>query len=116
MNVNELIKSTLSPTGLCVAPDKERNGEEEYIAFNYTGESFENFSDNKPENDYTSLQLHYFTHGNPHKTKKQIASLLFNAGFDVSIGPIDYEEETKIYHVTFDIGIDGVIDFNETEE
>lgn len=116
MNINQLIKDTLSPLGLRVVPDKERDGEGEYIAFNYTGESLENFSDNEPENDYTSLQLHYFTPYNPHKTKKKILTLLFKAGFDVSVGPIDYEEETRLYHVSFDIGIDGVIDFNETEE
>ena len=116
MNVNKLIKDTLSHIRLPVVPDKERDGEGEYIAFNYAGEEFENFSDNEPENDYTSLQVHYFTHGNPHKIKKRIAYLLFKAGFDVSIGPILYEEDTKTYHVTFDVGIDGVVDFNETEE
>lgn len=116
MNVNKLIKDTLSPTGLCVVPDKERDGQSEYIAFKYESEEFENFSDNEPENDYTSLQVHYFTHGNPHKIKKQIAYLLFKAGFDVSIGPVLCEEDTKTYHVTFDVGIDGVVDFNETEE
>lgn len=116
MNINKLIINTLSPTGLRIVPDKERDGEGEYIAFNYTGESYENFSDNEPENDYTSVQVNYFTSGNPHTIKKKIIALLFKAGFDVSVGPILYEDETKMYHVTIDAGIDGVADFNETEE
>ena len=116
MNANELLKKVLEPTGLPVDADINRNGDDEYITFTYTGEDFENFSDNLPENDYTSLQVHYFTKGNPHETKKTIAELLFCAGFDVAIGMTDYEEDTKYNHTVFDVGIDGVLDFTESEE
>lgn len=115
VNINELIRNTLSPIGLPVVPDKERDGKGEYIAFNYVGEEFENFSDNEPENDYTSVQVHYFTQSNPHKVKKKIVSRLYKAGFDVSVSSILYEDDDDMWHVTFDIGIDGVPDF-ETEE
>ena len=116
MNVNERIKRTLAPLRMPVEADVNRNGDEEYITFNYVSEDFENFSDNVPENDYTSLQLHYFTKGNPHAVKKEIAYLLFDAGFDVSIGATTYEDNTKYNHTVYDIGIDGMTDFKEREE
>lgn len=116
MNVNKLIKNTLAPVSLPVDEDVNRNGADEYITFLYTSEDYDNFSDGLPENDYTTLQLHYFTPNNPHEKKKQIAELLFVAGFDVSIGMTNYETDTKKYHVAFDIGIDGVADIAEREE
>lgn len=115
MNVNALIKKTLAPTKLPVYADFAREKNEEYIVFNYVSEPYDNFSDNAPENDYTSLQLHYFTKKNPHSAKKEIAELLFDAGFDVAIGATSYEEDTKYNHTVYDIGIDGVVDLNERE-
>lgn len=113
MNVNKLINNALKRTGIPVHSDVEDNGDEEYIIYNYVSEPFENFSDNIPENDYTNLQLHYFSKKNPHATKKRIANLLFTAGFDVAIGATVFETDTKYYHTVMDIGIDGVIDFTE---
>ncbi len=114
MNVNELIKTALSPLGLPVIPDFYDGDADEYISFNYADDYPCNFSDNVPENDYAQLQVHYFVRGkSPHAVRKRIRVLLHKAGFDVSLGPINYESDTKKYHCPISAGIDGVADLEE---
>lgn len=108
MNANELIIEVLAPVNIPIFPDVCDNKTDEYLVFNYADEHYDNYSDNMPENSYTQFQLHYFVRGkSPLNNRKKICRLLLNAGFDVSPGPIYYEEDTKYRHATISIGIDS---------
>lgn len=114
MNVNEVITTALAPLKIPIVPDFYEGDADEYVSFNYTNEFPANFSDNVPENDYAQLQFHYFVRGkSPLAVRKRIRVLLHKAGFDVSLGPINYENDTKKYHCVISAGIDGVAELEE---
>ena len=114
MNVNNLVIEALRPCNLPVSPDFYDGDDDEYITFNYANEYPTNFGDNVPENDYSQLQIHYFARGkNPQSKRREIRKLLFKAGFDVSLGPINYESDTKKYHCVLEAGIDSVTNLEE---
>lgn len=114
MNVNDIVTDTLKQTKLPIYPDFYEGEKDEYITFNYANDYTSLYSDNTPEVDYVQLQIHYFVRGkSPHAARKKIRSLLCKAGFDVSLGPINYENDTKKHHCVISAGIDGIAELEE---
>lgn len=110
MNVNPLIVRALSPLGLPVAPNAYKGTATEYITFNYADERPIVSADDEDILDATTVQVHYFTKGNPQANKKAIRRLLRSAGFSIQSTQELYENDTGYTHVIVYVWIDGVVD------
>ena len=65
MNVNLIVKNALSPLGLPVDANMYEGPSDEYITFNYSDERPALRADDTDILDTTTIQIHYFTRGNP---------------------------------------------------
>ena len=116
MNVNKKIVSALDSLKIPIFTDVCEENLDEYIVFNYSDEDPDAFSDDYPEYDIVSLQVHYYLRGrNPHTARDKIGKLLYNAGFDVTLGPILYEADTNMRHCVIEIQADEPLDY-ESED
>lgn len=86
MNINNLIITTLSATGLPVKEDIYEGEKDKYIIFTYTDETPAEWGDNSVLADtaYIQLQLICPKKFNYHEMKTQIRDLLEAAGFLVT--------------------------------
>lgn len=110
MNVNPLIVSALSPLGFPVSPNVYKGTATEYITFNYADERPAVYADDEDILDETTVQVHYFTKGNPQANKKAIRRLLRSSGFSIQSTQELYESDTGYTHVVIYAWIDGVVD------
>lgn len=110
MNVNPLIIAALTPLGMPVEPDIYTGDATEYITFNYSDERPVVYADDVDITDETSVQVHYFTKGNPQANKKAIRKALRNAGFSIVDTAQYYEDDTGYTHVIVTVNIEGIID------
>jgi hypothetical protein len=109
MNVNPLVISALSSLNFPVSPGKYEGTAEEYIVFNYADERPVLRADDADLADETSIQVHYFTRGNPQTNKKAIRRLLRLADFTITNTQEFYESDTKYNHVIVEAQIEGII-------
>ena len=109
MNVNPLIISALSSLNISVSANNYIGTAEEYITFNYADERPVLYTDDVDELDETTIQVHYFTKGNPQVNKKSIRRLLRQAGFSIQSTQEFFETDTGYTHVVVYAVIDGFI-------
>ena len=109
MNVNPIVISALSPLGLPVSPNTYEGTADEYIIFNYADERPTVRADDTDLYDETTVQVHYFTRGNPQPNKKAIRRLLKASGFTILSTSEFYESDTKYTHIVVEAWIEGVI-------
>lgn len=110
MNVNPIIISALSPLNLPVEPNVNTGNDDEYITFNYADERPALWADGQDLYDVTTVQVHYFTKGNPQQNKKAIRRLLRASGFLIISTSEFYESDTKYTHVVVEAEIEGFIE------
>ena len=110
MNANPIIISALSSLNIPVSPNVYEGSATEYIVFNYADERPALNADDTDILDDTTIQVHYFTKGNPQTNKKVIRRLLRASGFSIVSTREFYETDTKYTHVVVEANIDGVID------
>lgn len=110
MNINPLIQSALSPLGLSITPNVYEGTADSYVIFNYSDERPALRADDEDLYDETSVQVHFYTRGNPQPNKKAIRRLLRAAGFTIQNTAEFYESDTKYTHVVVEAWINGVID------
>lgn len=99
MNVNSTLLTALSPIAPTY-PDFYSGDANEYITFNYADERPALYANNTDLYDETTVQVHYFTKGNPHTNKKAIRKALRDADFSI----ISTEQFSEI-------GTDGKIQY-----
>jgi len=109
MNVNPIITAALSSLGMPVEPDVYDGKATPYITFNYADERPALRADDTDIMDETTVQVHYFTPGNPQTNKAAIRRLLRAAGFTIISTSEFYESDTKLTHVVVEAWIEGVI-------
>ncbi|HRS66161.1 MAG TPA: hypothetical protein P5519_09795 [Spirochaetia bacterium] len=109
MNVNPIIISALSSLNLPVTANVYEGTADEYITFNYADERPALRADDTDLYDETTVQVHYFTRGNPQPNKKAIRRLLRASGFTIISTSEFYESDTKLQHIVVEAWIDGVI-------
>lgn len=109
MNVNPLIISALSSLNLPDEPNHYEGTATEYITFNYVDERPSLRADDTDIYDETTIQVHYFTKGNPQPNKKAIRRLLRASGFTIISTSEFYESDTKFNHIVVEAWIEGVI-------
>lgn len=112
MNVNPLIISALNSLKLPVSPNTYEGTADEYITFNYVNESPSLYADDTDVLDETTVQVHYFTRGNPQSKKKAIRRLLRVSGFTITNTLELYESDTKFTHVVVEASIGSIINDN----
>ena len=112
MNVNPIIMSALVSLKLPVFPNAYEGAADEYITFNYVNESPSLYADDTDVLDETTVQVHYFTRGNPQPKKKAIRRLLRVSGFTISNTLEFYEKDTKFTHVVVEASIGSIINDN----
>jgi hypothetical protein len=112
-NINPIIIAALSPLNRPVSPDEyipPNEGDlppDEYITFNYADERDVEYADDAPIADETTVQVHYFTKGDPHTNKKAIRKLLRSADFIINDTVQDKEIDTGYTHVIISASIGG---------
>jgi hypothetical protein len=109
MNVNPTIISALSSLNLPVTANVYEGTADEYIKFNYADERPALRADDTDLYDETTVQVHYFTRGNPQNNKKAIRKALRASGFTILNTSEFYESDTKFNHIVVEAWIDGVI-------
>ena len=109
MNINPTIKAALASLSLPVEPDTYGGTLTDYIVFNYADERPVLRADDEDILDETTVQVHYFTKGNPQTNKKAIRRLLRAAGFTIINTSQFYENDTKYTHIVVEAWIEGEI-------
>lgn len=109
MNVNSIVIAALASLSLPVEPNVYEDKAEEYIVFNYADERPVLYMDDVDELDETTIQVHYFTRGNPQTNKKAIRKALRAAGFTIISTSEFYEDDTKYTHIVVEAWIEGEI-------
>lgn len=110
MNINTIVVSALTPLNIPVAANAYLGDDAEYITFNYADERPALRADDTDILDETTIQVHYFTRGNPQVKKKSIRAALRGAGFTIQSTQEFYENDEKINHVVVYAVIEGIID------
>jgi len=110
VNVNAIVMSALSSLSIPVEANAYNGTAEEYIKFNYADERPVVRADDTDILDDTTIQVHYFTRGNPQTNKKAIRRLLRAAGFSIQSTQELYESDTKYTHVVVYAYIEGAVD------
>lgn len=110
MNVNAIVKSALASLNLPIAANVYTGTADEYITFNYADERPALRADDEDVLDETTIQVHYFTRGNPQTNKKAIRRLLRAAGFTIQSTQETYEIDTGLTHVVVYAWIEGTVD------
>lgn len=110
MNINTTVVTALTPLNIPVAANAYLGEATEYITFNYADERPALRADDTDILDETTIQVHYFTRGNPQTNKKAIRRLLRAAGFTIQSTQELYESDTGYFHVVVYVWIEGAID------
>lgn len=110
MNINPIVISALSSLKLPISPNANLDGADEYITFNYVDERPALWADDTDILDETTIQIHYFTRGNPQTNKKAIRRLLRAVGFTISGTSEIYESDTGYTHIVVEAWIEGAMD------
>lgn len=110
MNINTTVTTALASLSLPVAANVYNGTAEEYLTFNYADERPALRADDTDILDETTIQVHYFTRGNPQTNKKAIRRLLRAAGFTIQSTQELYEGDTGFFHVVVYAWVEGVID------
>ena len=110
MNINPLVMSALEPLSLPVSPNVYNGTATEYLVFNYSDERPALYADDSDELDTTTIQVHYFTKGNPQANKKAIRKRLRAAGFTILSTAEFYESDTQYTHIVIEAWIEGSVD------
>jgi len=110
MTINQTIMSALSGIAPTTPDIKDKDTTGDYITFNYVAERDDFYCDDEPNIENVSLQVHYFTEGNPTNNKKAIRRALRSSGFTINGTYQTYENDTKLYHVAIEISIAQQID------
>lgn len=110
MNINETVISALASLSLPVAANVYTGTADSYITFNYADERPALRADDEDVLDETTIQVHYFTRGNPQTNKKAIRRLLRAAGFTIQSTQEIYESDTGYTHVVVYAWVDGAVD------
>lgn len=110
MNINATVINALSSLALPVHANVYNGTADEYITFNYADERPALRADDTDILDETTIQVHYFTRGNPQTNKKAIRRLLRAAGFTIQSTQELYESDTGYFHVVVYAYIEGAID------
>ncbi len=108
MNVNPIIINALNPEGLPVTPGHYTGTEDKYYSFNYEDDRGVVFSDNEPQIDVASIQVHLFVplDYNHIQLKKRTRARLFKAGFSYPVITEFIEKDTEKRHIIFQCEID----------
>lgn len=109
MNVNPLIISGLSSLNLPVFANVKVGTAEEYITFNYADERPALRADDTDLLDETTVQVHYFTKGDPQANKKAIRKALRSAEFTIISTSEFYESDTKYTHIVIEVWTEGTV-------
>jgi hypothetical protein len=110
MNVNASVINALTSLNLPVHANVYNGTADEYITFNYADERPALRADDTDILDETTIQVHYFTRGNPQTNKKTIRRLLRAAGFTIQSTQEFYESDTGYFHVVVYAWIEGAVD------
>lgn len=110
MNINATVINALSSLSLPVHANVYNGAADEYITFNYADERPSLRADDTDILDETTIQIHYFTRGNPQSNKKAIRRLLRSAGFTIISTSEFYESDTAFTHVVVEAWIEGAVD------
>ena len=110
MNVNLIVKNALSPLGLPVDANVHESQSDEYITFNYSDERPALRADDTDILDTTTIQVHYFTRGNPSPKKKAIRRLMRLSDFTIIDTQEFYENDTGYTHIVVEAWIEGIVD------
>jgi hypothetical protein len=110
MNINTTVINALSSLKLPTHANVYNGTSDEYITFNYADERPALRADDTDILDETTIQVHYFTRGNPQTNKKAIRRLLRAAGFTIQSTQELYESDTGYFHVVVYAYIEGAVD------
>lgn len=111
MNINAIVISALTPIlGVDPSPNVYTGSATSWITFNYADERPELNADDTDILDSTTIQVHYFTKGNPQANKKAIRKALRSADFAIQSTQELYEQDTGYTHVVVYAVIGGEID------
>lgn len=108
MNVYPIIRKALASLNLPMYPETYDGDAQEYITYNYTDERAEVSGDDDDIYDVTSVQVHYWTRGDPHTIKSTIRRLLRSAGFSITSTQQLYDE-SGYRHVIVEAELAGII-------
>ena len=100
MNINKLIRDTLSPLNIPVIYMKYSGDKDTYITFFTISNTDDDFSEDEEETEVFSLQIDLWTKSDPTELKKQIKKALKEKFYDVTFSDL-YEADTKIHHIAF---------------
>ena len=100
MNINKLIKDTLTPLGYPVSYRKYSGQLDPYITFFEMNTLNDDYSDDIAETEGHSLQIDLFSKKDITEVKETI-KLALKAVFDDVIAQDLYEETTLTYHIAF---------------
>ncbi|MDU7339042.1 MAG: hypothetical protein E7L17_13115 [Clostridium sp.] len=114
MNINPIIESALSglfhnSKAVNIAPlvlDTAKKGECYCTYYTYLDQD-EYFADDEPVGGNTYGTVDVFCKGNYKSLIKEIKQRLQHVGFRVKIGPEQYEQDTKFYHVSINVNIEN---------
>ena len=109
MNINTTVISALTSLSLPTHANVYNGTADEYITFNYADERPVVRADDEDILDETTIQIHYFTRGNPQTNKKAIRRLLRAAGFTIISTSEFYESDTAFTHVVVETWIEGAV-------
>jgi len=110
VNVNSKVINALSGLNLPVSANVYNGTATEYITFNYADERPVVRADDKDILDEVTIQVHYFTKGNPSVKKKQIRDALRDAEFTIQSVQELFESDTNYNHVVVYAWIEGAVD------
>jgi hypothetical protein len=110
MNVFSLLETTLDQLGIPHVPEVYKGPAKEYVTYNYSDERPELSGDDGDIYDVTTVQVHYWTRGDPHLIKSQIRQLLKAAGFSIVSVRQLYDDESGARHVVVEAEIESKVE------
>ena len=104
MNINKKIIDTLSPLGLPVKENLYTGNETQWIVFNYADDRGDAYANDAPAVEVATMHIHLYAplDFNYQNLKKQIRSLLFEAGFSYATVSTEIETDTRLRHLIFE--------------
>lgn len=104
MNINQKIIDTLSTLGLPVKESIYTGNEEKWIVFNYADDRGDAYANDAPTVEVVTMHIHLYVPlvFNYPKMKKDIRSLLFEAGFSYATVSTEIETDTRLRHLIFE--------------
>ena len=90
--------------GYPYAPDIYKGKEDRYFTYNYVDERVAIYSDNEPDEETVSVQIHFFLPASENfiAEKSRIRRALFKHGFTYPEVTVLTENDTKIRHIIFE--------------